>query len=49
LPSGIGWLLPRKGSLDLAQRGVLLLLIVTLVGGFVGSPFWWIDEPRSFS
>jgi hypothetical protein len=43
------WVLPLEGSLDRGQRGVLLLLIVTLVGGFVGSPFWWIDEPRSFS
>lgn len=43
------WVLPRESSLDLAQRGVLLLLIVTLVGGFVGSPVWWLDDPRSFS
>ena len=42
-------MLPREGSLDHGQRGVLLLLIVTLVGGFIGSPFWWLDEPRSFS
>lgn len=43
------WVLPREGALDHGQRGALLLLIVTLVGGFVGSPFWWLDEPRSFS
>ena len=43
------WVLPHGAALDAGQRGVLLLLIVTLVGGFVGSPFWWIDERRSFS
>jgi hypothetical protein len=28
---------------------MLLLSVVTLVGGLLGSIGWWIDDPRSFS
>jgi hypothetical protein len=42
------WVAPHR-ALDMQQRGVLLLLIVTLAGGFIGSPVWWIDDPRAFS
>jgi hypothetical protein len=26
-----------------------LLIVLTLMGGFIGSPFWWFDVPQSFS
>ena len=42
------WVLPRA-SLDLQSRGLLTLLIVTLIGGGVGSPVWWADAPWAFS
>ena len=43
------WIKPHGAVLDTRQRCVLLLLIMTLVGGFVGSPIWWIDDPRGFA
>ncbi len=26
-----------------------MLVLLALMGGLIGSPFWWLDEPRSFS
>lgn len=43
------WIAPRQQSLDLRSKGLLLLIILTLMGGFFGSPFWWLDEARSFA
>jgi FtsH-binding integral membrane protein len=43
------WVVRYAAALDNQQRGVLLLLIVTLAGGFIGSPVWWVDDPRSFA
>jgi len=43
------WVKPHAASLDLQQRGALLLTLLALAGGFVGSPFWWMDLPASFS
>jgi hypothetical protein len=43
------WIRPRRAQLDGAGRGLLMLVIITLMGGFIGSPFWWADEPLSFS
>jgi hypothetical protein len=40
---------PYAASLDFQQRGAVLLILLALAGGFVGSPFWWLDEPRSFA
>ncbi len=53
LLGGIGWgyrhwTRPHP-NLSLAGRGLLLLIILTGMGGLVGSPFWWLDDPRSFS
>ena len=42
------WIRPHT-HLSLAGRGLLLLVILTGMGGLIGSPFWWLDEPRSFS
>jgi hypothetical protein len=43
------WIKPHEEQLDFQGRGVLLLILLALMGGFVGSPFWWMDEARSFS
>jgi hypothetical protein len=41
------WVKPRDA--DLRGKGMLLLIVMTLVGGLLGSTGWWIDDPRSFS
>jgi len=43
------WIRPREDSLDFQGKGLLLLIILMVMGGFIGSPFWWVDEARSFS
>ncbi|MCP4139714.1 MAG: hypothetical protein GY755_05390 [Chloroflexi bacterium] len=43
------WIKPHQDSLSVQGRGLLFLIVLTLMGGFVGSPFWWMDEARSFS
>ena len=43
------WIKPHQATLTWSGRGLLILVILTLMGGFVGSPFWWLDEARSFS
>lgn len=42
------WIRPRP-NLHMQAKGVLLLLILTMAGGLVGSTGWWFDEPRAFS
>ncbi|MEK6221190.1 MAG: hypothetical protein N2D54_02985, partial [Chloroflexota bacterium] len=42
------WIKPRTGLSRQAQ-GLLLLLILTMMGGFLGSFGWWVDDPRTFS
>jgi hypothetical protein len=41
------WISPRQVGIQ--GKGMLLLVVVTLVGGLLGSTGWWIDDPRSFS
>jgi hypothetical protein len=43
------WVQPRHGTTSLQGRGLLILIVLTFMGGLIGSPFWWFDEPRSFS
>lgn len=43
------WVQPHASSLGWQGRGLLLLVILTLAGGFIGSPFWWLGDARSFS
>jgi hypothetical protein len=43
------WVRPHAAHLDWQGRGLLLLVILTLMGGAIGSPFWFMAEPRSFS
>jgi hypothetical protein len=42
------WVHPRT-DLDMQGRGLLLLLTLTCVGGAVGLPVWWADQPWAFS
>ena len=51
---GIGWgarrwVRPRAAVLSLRSTGLLILLVLTFMGGFIGSPIWWTDDIRSFS
>jgi hypothetical protein len=39
----------RHREIRIQGKGMMLLTIVTLVGGLVGSTGWWIDDPRAFS
>ena len=43
------WIAPRADSLSRQGQGLLLLLILTMVVGFIGSFGWWVDDPRTFS
>ncbi len=43
------WIRPHNDALDAQAKGLLLLVILMVMGGFIGSPFWWADEARSFS
>ncbi|HSH02988.1 MAG TPA: hypothetical protein VLL52_10755 [Anaerolineae bacterium] len=43
------WIKPHESGLGWQEKGLLLLVVLTLMGGFIGSPFWWLDEVRSFS
>jgi hypothetical protein len=41
------WVRPHQ--VNNTQRTLLMLVILTLVGGFVGAWGWWLDVPASFS
>ena len=43
------WVKPYAASLDWQGQGALLLVILTMIGGAVGSTGWFADDPRSFS
>jgi len=43
------WIRPYVPTLDWEGVGLLLLLVLTFLGGIIGSPIWWFDDPRSFS
>lgn len=43
------WIKPHQSNLDWQSLGLLLLILLTLAGGLVGSPFWWLTVPFSFS
>ncbi len=43
------WIRPHESILNGQSRGLLLLVLLTLMGGLIGSPFWWADVARSFS
>ena len=43
------WVRPHQAQLDFQAKGLMALIVLTFAGGFLGSFFWWWDEPRSFS
>jgi len=45
----VRWVRPRAASISIAGQMMLLLIALTFAGGFLGSFFWWIDLPQSFS
>lgn len=54
LIAGVGgayWFLvrPRVPPSDIQRTGLLMLLVLTMMGGFIGSIGWWTDNPASFS
>lgn len=40
---------PRVPPGDIQGTGLLMLLVLTMMGGFIGSIGWWTDNPASFS
>jgi len=43
------WVKPHADKTDLQGRGRLMLIVLTFMGGLLGSPFWWLDARQSFS
>lgn len=43
------WVKPRQHKVSKAAVCLLALLVLTLMGGFIGAPIWWIDAEQSFS
>jgi hypothetical protein len=45
------WLAARRyaGKLRFAQKGLLLLVVLTMAGGFIGAFAWWVDAPAGFA
>lgn len=43
------WVKPYRGDLGTQGQGLLMLGVATVAGGAIGSPFWWMDYPNSFS
>jgi hypothetical protein len=44
------WLVgPYAHGLTFQQRGAVLLVLLAMVGGFLGAFLWWAYEPRSFA
>ncbi len=46
---GAYWRWVRPHNINLETKGVLLLIIATMVGGLLGSTGWWFDVPQAFS
>ncbi len=43
------WIRPRAAHLNFQSFGLVTLLILTLMGGLIGSTGWWFDYPSSFA
>jgi hypothetical protein len=43
------WVNPYRIGLDAQGSGMLTLAVLAVAGGLIGSPFWWVDYPGSFS
>jgi hypothetical protein len=42
------WVAPHA-ALGIQGKGLLMLVVLTFAGGFLGSPFWWLDLAQSFA
>lgn len=42
------WVAPHT-LLDLQGKGLVMLIVLTFMGGLIGSPFWWLDVAQSFA
>jgi len=42
-------IVPRAEEISPQGQGLLFLVIMAMIGGFLGSPGWWLDDPRTFS
>jgi hypothetical protein len=45
----VRWVKPYETMLDARQKGLMALAILTIAGGAIGSPFWWLAMPAGFS
>lgn len=43
------WIVPRSEGLSTQGQILLFLFVMTMMGGFLGSPGWWVDYPQAFS
>jgi len=43
------WIAPLEARLNPMSKGLLLLVGLTLAGGFLGAPLWWLDKERAFA
>jgi hypothetical protein len=43
------WVRPYATKVTAWGMGLLTLILLIGVGGLLGSPFWWLDVPQSFS
>jgi len=43
------WINPHIHNAKPEQVGFIMLVILTFLGGLIGSPFWWLDVQISFS
>ena len=43
------WIAPYVHDLHADGMGMLLLAVLAITGGLIGSPFWWMGDPSSFS
>jgi hypothetical protein len=43
------WAWPYRTQAGLQAQALLMLIVLTMMGGLIGSPFWWRDDPSSFS
>lgn len=43
------WIRPYHGQISRSQQSLLLLVILTFIGGFAGAFGWWFDVTASFS
>ncbi|MEM7030560.1 MAG: hypothetical protein AAF629_13400 [Chloroflexota bacterium] len=45
----VRWIKPHQNAIGKSGQGLLLLVTLTLMGGFLGAPAWWLDAQGSFS